>query len=58
MKLKKLFARAVEIGIDADPRGRKMIEKMLKKEAARSKKLEGNEKVKYIVAQESDEELF
>lgn len=44
MKLKKLFERSVQIGIDADPRGRKMIEKMLKKELDRSKKLEGREK--------------
>lgn len=44
MKLKKLFERAVQIGIDADPRGKKLIEKTLKKEADRAKKLEGKEK--------------
>ncbi len=44
MKLKKLFERAVQIGIDADPRGRKAIEKMLKKQLEKAKKLEGNEK--------------
>lgn len=44
MKLKKLFQSAVEHGIDADPRGRKYIEKMLKKQAEKFKKLEGKEK--------------
>ncbi len=44
MKLKKLFARAVEIGIAADPRGKKLIEKTLKKQKERQKKLEGKEK--------------
>ena len=44
MKLKKLFARAVEIGIDADPRGRKQIEKILKKNSDKAKKLEGVER--------------
>lgn len=44
MKLKKLFERAVEIGIAADPRGRARIEKALKKEKERGKKLEGKEK--------------
>lgn len=44
MKLKKLFERAVQAGIDADPRGRKAVEKTLKKIADRSKKLEGTEK--------------
>ena len=44
MKLKKLFTRAVEIGMDADVRGRKRLEKMLKKHADRYKKLEGTEK--------------
>lgn len=47
MKLKKLMERAVQIGIDSDPRGRKNIEKMLKKELDRSKKLEGREKEMY-----------
>src|SRR3989338_3874435 len=44
MKLKKLFARAVEIGIAADPRGKKLVEKALKKQKDRQKKLEGKEK--------------
>ena len=44
MKLKKLFERAVQIGIDADPRRRKYIEKMLTKVTEKSKKLEGKEK--------------
>ncbi len=44
MKLNKLFEQAIEIGIDADPRGRKMIEKNLKKKADHAKKLEGKEK--------------
>lgn len=44
MKLKKLFARAVEIGIDADPRGRKSLEKMLKKQKERFDKLDAKEK--------------
>ena len=33
MKLKQLFTRAVGFGIDADPRGRKFVEKLLKKQA-------------------------
>jgi len=44
MKLRKLFASAVQHGIDADPRGRKHIEKLLKKIAEKGKKLEGVEK--------------
>lgn len=44
MKLSKLYRRTIEIGIDADPRGKKRIEKMLKKQSDRMKKLEGNEK--------------
>lgn len=44
MKLKKLFERAVQIGIDADPRGRKAVEKILKKYAEKGKKAEGIEK--------------
>lgn len=44
MKLKKLFQRAVEIGIDADPRGKKYLEKMFKKVKERQSKLEGREK--------------
>ena len=44
MKLKKLFHRAVELGIDADPRGKKHIEKMLKRIKEKQAKLEGKEK--------------
>jgi hypothetical protein len=47
MKLKTIIDRSVQIGIDADPRGRKFIEKMLKKEKDRAKKLEGREKEMY-----------
>lgn len=44
MKLKELFKRAVDLGIDGDPRGRKQLEKMLKKQQDKFKKLEGKEK--------------
>ena len=44
MKFSKLFQRCVDIGIDADVRGRKQIEKTLKKEEKRQAKLEGKEK--------------
>jgi hypothetical protein len=44
MKLKKIFEKAVQYGIDADPRGRKAVEKLLKKTKERGAKLEGNEK--------------
>ena len=44
MKLKKLFQRAVEIGMDADPRGKKYIDKLLKKQKEKMKKAEGREK--------------
>lgn len=44
MKLSKLFARAVEIGVEADVRGKKEIQKLLKKEKERQAKLEGTEK--------------
>src|SRR3989338_6619063 len=44
MKLKKMFRRAVELGIEADPRGKKTIDKMLKKQMERMKKAEGREK--------------
>lgn len=44
MKLSKLFERAVEIGIEADPRGKKFIDRMLKKQKERGAKLEGKEK--------------
>ncbi len=44
MKLKKFFERAVALGIEEDPRGKKLIEKMFKKQKERQKKLEGKEK--------------
>lgn len=44
MKLKHLYKRAIEMGIEADPRGKKHLEKMLKRHADRMKKLEGIEK--------------
>ncbi|OGJ57172.1 hypothetical protein A3H22_03550 [Candidatus Peribacteria bacterium RIFCSPLOWO2_12_FULL_55_15] len=44
MKLKTFFQRAVEIGISADPRGKTLVAKMLRKEQERQKKLEGKEK--------------
>jgi putative NIF3 family GTP cyclohydrolase 1 type 2 len=47
MKLKKFFERAVEIGISADPRGKTAIDKMLKREREKMKKLEGKERELY-----------
>ena len=44
MKLKKFFQHAVAMGIDYDPRGKKRIEKMFKKQKEREKKLEEKEK--------------
>ncbi|MDD4319223.1 MAG: hypothetical protein PHW10_02785 [Candidatus Peribacteraceae bacterium] len=44
MKLKTLFTRAVHIGMEADPRGKKALEKLLKKQQDKYKKLEGKEK--------------
>ncbi len=44
MKLKDLFRNAIEIGMASDPRGKKNIEKLLKKHADRLKKAEGKEK--------------
>jgi hypothetical protein len=44
MKLKALFKTAVEAGIAADPRPKKMIEKDLKRVEERHKRLEGKEK--------------
>lgn len=44
MKLNQLFKRAVEIGIDADPRGKKRIQSMLKKKAEEGKELKGKKK--------------
>ncbi len=44
MKLSALHKRAVEIGMEADPRGNAYIEKLLKKQADKGKKLEGVEK--------------
>ncbi len=44
MKLKTLYKRTIEIGMEADVRGKKQLDKMLKKQADRYKKLEGKEK--------------
>jgi hypothetical protein len=44
MKLKQLYKRTIEIGMQADVRDKKQLEKMLKKQADRFKKLEGREK--------------
>ncbi len=44
MKLKKLFHSAIQHGMDADPRNRKAVEKLLKKQKERAAKLEGAEK--------------
>ena len=44
MKLQKLFRRAVELGIDADPRGKKYLDKMFKRIKEKAAKLEGKEK--------------
>lgn len=43
MKLNDLFHLAIETGIASDPRGKKRIEKQLKKETERKKKLEKKE---------------
>ena len=47
MKLEKLFKTAVKHGIDADARGKKYIDKVLKKEKERYEKLKGKEKELY-----------
>jgi len=47
MKLKQLYKRTIEIGIEADPRGKKQLEKMLKRNQEAFKKLEGKEKELY-----------
>lgn len=44
MKLSKLYKRTIEIGMEADPRGKTYLSKMLKKTADKQKKLSGNEK--------------
>lgn len=44
MKLQQFFKSAVELGIEHDPRGRKQIEKVLKKYKDREKKVEEKEK--------------
>lgn len=44
MKLRKLFTRAVELGIEADPRGKDAIKKLLKKQKEKFDKLEPKEK--------------
>jgi len=43
MKLKELFRHVIQTGIEADPRGKKNIEKALKKVQERRKKLEGKD---------------
>lgn len=43
MNLETLFRQAVQVGIDYDPRGRKSIEKMLKKQKEQMAKLKGKE---------------
>ncbi|TSC58930.1 MAG: hypothetical protein Greene041619_308 [Candidatus Peregrinibacteria bacterium Greene0416_19] len=52
MKLNILFRRAVEIGIEADPRGRKRIEKMLRKQQEKWKKLDVKEQEKELFDEE------
>lgn len=44
MKLQTFFKKAVDLGMQYDPRGRKQIDKFLKKYKDREKKLEGKEK--------------
>lgn len=44
MKLKQLYKRTIEIGIEADPRDRKYIDKLLKKHAEKAKKVDGKDK--------------
>lgn len=44
MKLRALYKRTIEIGIEADPREKSLIQKTLKKQADRLKKLDGDEK--------------
>jgi hypothetical protein len=44
MKLKTFFKRAVELGMEADPRSKKQLQKIFKKHEDRYKKLEGKEK--------------
>ena len=44
MKLKQLYKRTIEIGMEADPRDKKYIERLLKKQADKMKKLDGKEK--------------
>jgi len=44
MKLKDFFSRAVEIGMESDPRGKKHLDKMLQKQKDKMKKLEGKER--------------
>lgn len=44
MKLKTLFKRSIEIGIDYDPRGKQYINHQLQKKKDAFKKLEGSEK--------------
>lgn len=47
MKLQQFFKKAVDLGIQHDPRGKKAIDKLLNKEKERMKKLEGQDKIFY-----------
>ncbi|MEQ1849605.1 MAG: NGG1p interacting factor NIF3 [Candidatus Peribacteraceae bacterium] len=47
MKLQQFFEKAVDLGIQYDPRGKKLIEKLLKKETEKMKKLSGKERDMY-----------
>lgn len=44
MKLQSFFDRAVQLGIDYDPRGKTQVQKLLKKQQDRAKKLERHDK--------------
>lgn len=44
MQLKTLFERSIQYGIDADPRGRKEVERQLKRAADKAKKLKDKDK--------------
>lgn len=47
MKLKEIYELALKKGIDADPRGKKEVEKLLKKQAAAFKELKADEKKEF-----------
>ncbi len=44
MKLKDIFRKAVEMGMEADPRGKERLEKLLKRSSEEYEKLEGRDK--------------